>query len=143
MNCFSSGPGGSFYAIIAAYYPIWSEHCNIFVTAAPGGSVENVKAVSKKECELGVVHHSMPLMASQGKMPYTEVYPGVRSIIGCFSASVQVLTLKGAKLTSIEQFNGSRVGMGILGGTATSSCFSSWRKNTASRPTPSPPPAAP
>jgi TRAP transporter TAXI family solute receptor len=117
MNCYATAPGGSFYSVIAAYYPIWSEHCNIFVTAAPGGSIENIKAVSDKEAELGMGHHSMAMFAAQGKLPYDKEYPGVRSIIGIFPAAIQASTLKDSKVTSMEQFNDIKVGMGNLNST--------------------------
>jgi TRAP transporter TAXI family solute receptor len=117
MNCFSSSPGGSFYTILSAYYPIWQEHLNIFVTPAPGGSVENIKALSEKKTDLAMGHHSMAGLAAKGEYPYDKVYTGVRSMIGSFPACVQVVTLKGSKIKTIDQFANANVGLGVLGGT--------------------------
>lgn len=118
LSVTANNPGGSFYSIAAAFQPLWDEKLNVSVTIMPGGSTENLKAVSRGDADMGFTHHTITYMANQGMAPFDKVYDGVLAMAPVTPAAIQFIVLANSPITDLSEIGNKKVGLGTVGATA-------------------------
>ena len=119
------GPtGGTFntFANAMAVY-ISKKHPNIKATAVgSGGSVENVKRVSRNESNFGLCYAVDSDLGFRGKLPKDPTkYTGLRSMGYLYGAPAQLIVRADSKIKSAMDLVGKRVAVGNAGSGAAAS----------------------
>jgi TRAP transporter TAXI family solute receptor len=119
------GPtGGTFNTFangMAVYVPKVNK--NIKATAVgSGGSVENVKRVSRNESNFGMCYAVDSDLGFQGKLPKdTNKYNGLRAMGYLYGAPAQLIVRADSKIKSAMDLKGKRVAVGNAGSGAAAS----------------------
>jgi len=114
----TAGTGGYFNAMGAAIANIITRHVPGVEASAEitGGSSENATLVGDGELEMGLANGNIIYWAYNGMEPYTKKYSDLRSMFAIQSSILQLATMQGNGISSINDLRGRRVVVGPAGG---------------------------
>ncbi len=117
----TGGTYNSFANGMAVYVP--KKVPNIQMTAVgSGGSVENVKRISRNETNIGPCYAVDSALGWDGKLPKdSKAYNGLRAMGYLYGAPAQLVVREGSGITSAYDLKGKRVAVGNAGSGAAAS----------------------
>jgi TRAP transporter TAXI family solute receptor len=122
LTMVTGGSAGTYYPIGTAIAGIITDNVdNAAATAITSdGSVANAKSLANKEAELALIENSIAYYAQTGTMMFEgEPVTDIRGIAALYPEMVQIVSLKEYGITSLNELEGKRVGVGAPGsGTA-------------------------
>lgn len=122
LTMVTGGAAGTYYPIGTAIAGIITDNVdNAEATAVTSdGSVANANSLGNKEAELALIENSIAYYAHQGiRMFEEEPVTDIRGIATLYPEMVQIVSLNEYGITSLDELEGKRVGVGAPGsGTA-------------------------
>lgn len=122
LTMVTGGTAGTYYPIGTAIAGIITDNVdNAEATAVTSdGSVANANSLGNKEAELALIENSIAYYAHQGiRMFEEEPVTDIRGIATLYPEMVQIVSLNEYGITSLDELEGKRVGVGAPGsGTA-------------------------
>ncbi len=122
LTMVTGGPAGTYYPIGTAIAGIITDSVDNTEAAAvtSDGSVANAKSLGNKEAELALIENTIAYYAQQGIQMFEECpVEDIRGIATLYPEIVQIVTLKELGITSLNDLEGKKVGVGAPGsGTA-------------------------
>jgi len=123
LSIVTAGSTGTYYAIGAALSKVFNEHVpNIFAVAeVSGGSIENIRLVSRGEADIGLSNQMHIRSAIDGKEPFDEPITNLRTVFplaGTEFKMVQgwhLIVLENSPVKSIYDLKGKKVSVGTAG----------------------------
>ena len=101
------------------YYPIGGAFANVLGAAgyktsaqATGASVENINLITQNDAELAISMQDSVVQAYEGFGAFSEPKPELRAMMRLWPNYVQLVTVKGTGIKSVEDLRGKRVGVG-------------------------------
>lgn len=110
--------GGTFYPVGATISKIVNEKVpGLRLTVeSTGGSVDNARMVGTGEMMFGMCMGDIAFDAMKGKGKFQgNPAPDIRALFGVYPSVAQWITLKQSGITSITQFKGKRISVGMPG----------------------------
>lgn len=114
----SASIGGALYTWGAAMGAILSEKIdNLELTnEASNGPASNIGLVSSDQTDIGVVTDSVAYEGYTGTGDYEgQAYPNIRGMFVAYPSALQIFTVKGSGITTLEDLQGARIGFGPSG----------------------------
>lgn len=101
------------------YYPIGGAFATALGTAgyktsaqATGASVENINLILNNEAELAIAMQDSVMQAYEGFGAFETAEPDLRAMMRLWPNYVQLVTVEGTGIKSVEDLKGKRVGVG-------------------------------
>ncbi len=101
------------------YYPIGGAFATALGNAgyktsaqATGASVENINLILNGEAELAIAMQDSIMQAYEGFGAFDKAEPDLRALMRLWPNYVQLVTVKGTGINSVEDLKGKRVGVG-------------------------------
>ncbi|WP_434311622.1 TAXI family TRAP transporter solute-binding subunit [Hominifimenecus sp. rT4P-3] len=117
----ASDAGGDYYTIGVPFCTLWEAYLDgVSCTLLPGGGTANVKSVSSGEAEAGWTQSGTVVQASRGEGAFEEAITNVQMLFAVHPGTLHIATLAGSNITSIEQVEGCKIGLGPTGNTGNS-----------------------
>jgi TRAP transporter TAXI family solute receptor len=122
LTMVTGGAAGTYYPIGTAIAGIITDNVDNAEAAAitSDGSVANANSLGNKEAELALIENSIAYYAYEGiRMFEEEPVKDIRGIATLYPEMVQIVSLKEYGITSLDELEGKRIGVGAPGsGTA-------------------------
>lgn len=120
----TGGPAGVYFPLGAAMAEIWNRAVpNVRVASqSSGASVVNIQNLARGDAHLGLVQNDIAFYADRGTEMFAEAgtnrprpVGGVRGIAMLYPETIQIVTLRGQRINSVEDLRGKRVVVGAPG----------------------------
>lgn len=102
------------------YYPIGGAFATALGTAgyktsaqATGASVENINLILNNEAELAIAMQDSVMQAYEGFGAFETAEPDLRAMMRLWPNYVQLVTVEGTGIKSVEDLKGKRVGLAV------------------------------
>lgn len=124
LSLVTGGTAGVYFPLGGAMAEIWNRAVpNVRVASqSSGASVVNIQSLARGDAHLALVQNDVAYYADKGTEVFAEPgsnrprpVPGVRGIAMLYPETIQIVTLRGRRVTSVEDLRGKRVIVGAAG----------------------------
>ena len=118
LSIATGGTGGVYFPYGGGVAEIINRHVEGFTASAEvtGASVENMNLVATFESDIGLALADTVYAAFHGEEPFADFpFPEARTLLAIYPNAVQIVTLAGSGIESIEDLRGQRVSVGAPG----------------------------
>lgn len=124
LSLVTGGTAGVYFPLGGAMAEIWNSKVSGVRVAAQssGASVANVRTIARGDAQLALIQNDIAYYANNGTEVFAEAgsnrpqpVPGVRGVAMLYPETVQIVTLRGKGINTIEDLKGKRVVVGDLG----------------------------
>ncbi|MGY6410515.1 MAG: TAXI family TRAP transporter solute-binding subunit [Alkalilacustris sp.] len=118
LSIATGGTGGVYFPYGGGVAEIINRHVEGFTASAEvtGASVENMNLVATFESDIGLALADTIFAAFHGEEPFADFpFPEARTLLAIYPNAVQIVTLAGSGIESIEDLRGQRVSVGAPG----------------------------
>jgi TRAP-type uncharacterized transport system substrate-binding protein len=101
----------------SAMINVWQKYIkNLTVRLAPGGSIENVRAIIRGDAQFGMTHTVTFIKSIQGGNDAFETASDkIRCVAALAPVAIQMLVPKDSTITGLGDLGDKRVGLGLVG----------------------------
>lgn len=118
LSIVTGGTGGTYYPLGGQMANIINNHTDFKATAqSSGASVENMKLLNAGDVQLAFTQTDIASYATSGSLMFTEggALKNIKGIGTLYPETIQIVTLKGNGITSVDQLKGKKVSVGAPG----------------------------
>ena len=117
VTVYSSSPGGMWYPIAIAMINVWQKYIpNLIVRLAPGGSIENARAIIRGDAEFSMTHTVTILNSIQGgNDAFKEPSDEIRAMAALGPIAIQIVVPKNSTIRSLADLSNRRIAFGNVG----------------------------
>lgn len=116
LSLVTGGTGGTYYPLGGQMANIINNHTDFKATAqSSGASVENMQNLEKGEVDLAFTQTDIAAYATSGTLMFDAPLKNIRGVGTLYPETIQIVTLKGNGITSVEDLKGKSVSVGAPG----------------------------
>ncbi len=124
LSLVTGGTAGVYFPLGGAMAEIWNRSVQGVRVASQssGASVVNIQNMARGDAHLGLVQNDVAYYANNGTEVFAEPgsnrprpIPGIRGIAMLYPETIQIVTLRGRRINSVEDLRGKRVVVGAAG----------------------------
>jgi hypothetical protein len=124
LSLLTGGTAGVYFPLGGAMAEIWNSRVTGVRVAAQssGASVANVRTLARGDAQLAMIQNDIAFYAHNGREMFSEAgsaqpqpVQGIRGMAMLYPETIQIITLRNKRLTSIDDMRGKRIVVGDAG----------------------------